>query len=86
MEEEEFRITVGELREALQNLDGDMEVILQKDPEGNGYDKLYSVDPDCIFVRGEMYPLEYSAEENDLEEDEWEELKRTQPRCVVLAP
>lgn len=30
-------LTVGELRELLQDLDDDLPVILQKDAEGNGY-------------------------------------------------
>lgn len=53
-----------------------MEIILQKDPEGNGYSPLRGADPDCIYVEdntwsGLIYHPNETAERNDMEEEEW---------------
>lgn len=81
---------VKELKEAIANLPDDMEVILQKDSEGNGYSPLSGADADCIYVadstwRGSVYSMEFSAEDNCMEEEEWEELKAG-PKALVLWP
>ena len=84
-------MNVKELKEALEELPDDMEVILQKDAEGNGYSPLADADPDCIYFPettwyGEVRSLRHSAEDHCLEEDEWEDMKRDNPRALVLAP
>ena len=42
-------MTVQELIKELQELPGDLEVICQKDSEGNGYSPLAGVDADVIY-------------------------------------
>ena len=81
---------VRELIAALQGVDPDAEVILQKDAEGNGYSPLYGADTDSVYVAettwmGQAYHADSTAEDNGLEDDEWEALKAG-PRCVVLHP
>ena len=86
-------MNVKELKEVLANLPDDMQVILQIDPEGNGYHTLYCADPDSIAImdeRGyrpeEVYSLEWTAEDCCLEEEVWEQMKKEYPRVLVLAP
>ena len=64
----------------------DMDVILQKDEEGNGYSSLEYVDPNCIFIDDEMCSTTWSANDCCLENSEWEDIKKENPKCVVLAP
>ena len=83
-------MNVGELRDALKDLPAGMEVICQKDSEGNGYSPLYGVDTDGIYFAeapwyGEMKCATWSADDACMDEAEWAEvLKR--PRCLVLGP
>lgn len=82
---------VKELIEALQKIDPECEVILQKDSEGNGYSPLEDIDDDAIYIAnndwsGDVYSLQWTAEEVDIDEDEWEDIKRSSPKCVVLFP
>lgn len=80
-------MTVAELIEKLKALPPDLQVILQADPEGNSYDSLYSVDGDVIFDRGDVFSVEWTWKEAGFDSSEdWEEFKRSQPRCCVLAP
>lgn len=81
---------VKELLEALTGVDPEAEVILQKDAEGNDYSPLEGADSDAVYVpestwSGLVYSLHRTAEENCMEYDEWEDLKK-QPPCVVLYP
>lgn len=82
-------MNVKELKEIIDNLPDDMEVILQRDAEGNGYEGLRCVDPDCLMrefgYECEVYSTEWSADDAGFEEDEWEEFKK-QPRVLVLSP
>lgn len=59
----------------------DVELVLQADPEGNGYERVHGVDFDIVYVEGrceaEVYDRSWTAEEAGLDEDEWEEIKRT---------
>ena len=66
----------------------DMEVIMQKDEEGNGYKPLRGVDFDCMFDKEteEVFSTEWSAEDAGFEEDDWEEFKNNTPTCAVLFP
>ena len=82
-------MTLGTLRELLSNLPDDMEVILQKDAEGNGYSPLKGVDV-AVYVpnstwSGDVYSLLWSASECCMSEEEWMTVKN-KPRCVVFAP
>jgi len=83
-------MNVKELKEAIANLPDDMEVILQKDSEGNGYSPLAGADPNTVYVprntwSGEIYSTNYEASEHCLEEEEWEKLKAG-PHALVLFP
>lgn len=84
-------MTVQELRDALKDLPDDMQVILQKDGEGNGYSPLAAVDADAIYVAdstwsGDVYSTSWTADEADFETAEWEEFKRDSPRACILTP
>lgn len=81
---------VKELIEVLQELDPEMECIMQKDSEGNGYSPLAGADPDGIYIAettwsGEVYDSNWSAEDADMDEEEWEVMLK-KPRCLVLFP
>jgi hypothetical protein len=66
--------------------DPEADVILQKDPEGNGYAPVNGAEP-AIYDAEEsiVYNLKWSAADADKEEDEWQELLK-KPRCIVLWP
>jgi hypothetical protein len=78
---------VHELIAALQNVDANAEVILQKDAEGNGYLPLCGVDDDIVYdaENREVYVLSQGPDDADKTEEEWEELKN-QGKSVVLFP
>lgn len=80
---------VKDLIAELQKLDGEMQCIMQKDSEGNGYGPLEGVDAECIYVadrcQGEVFNTSYSAEDADMEPEDWAEVLQL-PRCVVLYP
>jgi hypothetical protein len=81
---------VKELIAELQTMDPEAELIVQKDAEGNGYSPLAGADHEAIYIAettwyGEVYSTEYSAEDMDMDEDEWQEIL-AKPRCVVLYP
>jgi len=78
-------MNVKELITLLSKLPDDMEVILQKDPEGNGYSPLDGVDPDCIYNDGECYSGDWSAGDALKDQDEWDEILELN-RSVVLHP
>lgn len=83
-------MNVKELRAALETLPDDMEVILQKDSEGNGFSPLSGADPDGIYIAettwsGEVYDASWTAEDCCMDEDEWAELQ-AQPRALILFP
>ena len=69
----------------------DVELIMQKDSEGNGYSPMSGIEFDVVYVpdstwSGEVYSKNYSAEYNGMEEDEWAALKNTNSGYAVLAP
>lgn len=81
---------VKDLIRELQLLDPELEVIVQKDSEGNGYSPLAGTDENCIYVAettwsGEVYDSTWTAEDADMSEDEWAKMLKN-PRCVVLYP
>lgn len=83
-------MNVKELREAIATLPDDMPIVMQVDPEGNGYGYLAGVDPDAVFVENgrelEVYDLSSSADDNCLDEDDWQELKDKNQRALILWP
>lgn len=79
-----------QLKEVIKNLPDDMEIIMQKDAEGNGYSPLEGIDSDCVYVpessySGSVYRTRWSAEEACMTDTEWEEMKR-KPRSLVFYP
>jgi hypothetical protein len=81
---------VKELIKALKSANPEAEVILQKDAEGNGYSPLSCVDFDAVYEqnstwRGEVFSMEWSADDACKTVKDWAEIK-SRPRCVVLAP
>jgi hypothetical protein len=79
-------MTVKELKEAIANLPDDMGLVLQIDPEGNGYSPVEGIDPYGILGEdGECYDATWTADEAGMEEDEWEELCK-KPRVGIVYP
>ena len=83
-------MNIKELLELIKDLPDDMEIILQKDSEGNDYSSLAGVDPDCIYIpetdyNGTVYSTELNEEDYGMEEDEWDEMN-TNPKVLVLYP
>lgn len=81
---------VKELIDLLEKCDPRAEVIMQRDPEGNGYSPLSVVDGDAVYVpdtdwSGEVYSTDWSADDAAMDEEDWADLM-DEPRCVVLAP
>ena len=79
-----------ELYEIIKDLPDDMEIILQKDSEGNDYSPLAGVDPDCIYIpentwSGTVYSTELNEEDFGIDEDEWIKIN-SNPRALVLYP
>lgn len=84
------KMTVKELKEEIANLPDDMEVVLQKDSEGNGYSPLAGADPDAVYIpdstwSGDVYSMEWTADDACMSEEEWEEIK-SKPRTLILYP
>ena len=44
-------MNIKELKEVLKDLPDDMEVILQKDSEGNGYSPAAGADPNAVYIK-----------------------------------
>lgn len=84
-------VTVKELRELLADLPEDMQVVMSKDGEGNSYSPLsdgssnYIYVPECTWS-GDVYSTDHSAEDMDMDEEDWEEFKATNDRALVLWP
>lgn len=83
-------MTVAELIEALQGMNPNSEVIVQKDAEGNGYSPLSAVDGNAVYVpetpwSGSVYSTDWTNDEACMDADDWEEML-LRDRCVVLAP
>lgn len=83
-------MTVKELKESIENLPDDMEIILQKDSEGNGYSPLSGADPDAVYIAettwyGDVYDVNWTADDACMSEEEWEMIK-SKPRVLILHP
>jgi len=83
-------MTVKELKNYIENLPDDMEVILQHDSEGNGYSPLSQANFEARYMpettwNGDVYFDEWTAEDNCMTDYEYEELKKN-PRALILSP
>jgi hypothetical protein len=81
---------VKDLIESLQQMDPDLEIIMQKDSEGNGYSPLAGVDPDGIYVAdstysGDVYTASWSAGDACMDDEEWAEML-ARPRAAIMYP
>ena len=68
----------------------DVELIMQRDPEGNGYSPMAGIDFNIVLVNGgweyEVYNLDWDADEADMDPEEWEELKKNNTGYAVIWP
>ncbi len=83
-------MNIKELKEAIGNLPDDMEVIIQKDSEGNDYSPLRGVDPDAVYIPkttwyGDVYSMNWKADDACVTDEEWEEIK-SKSRSLILYP
>ena len=83
-------MTIKDLKDAIKEFPDDMEVIMQKDGEGNGYSPLDSLDDSCIYVAdstwsGSVFDVNWSADDVGMSEREWREMKK-KPRALLLYP
>lgn len=81
---------VKDLKEKIKYLPDDMDIIVQKDAEGNGYSPLAGADANCVYVpdttwQGEVYATDWNADDALLTEEEWKEVLE-KPRALVLFP
>jgi len=81
---------VKELKELLNILPDNMEVILQKDAEGNGYSPLSGGDSDNIYVSnssysGKIYDTNWTADDCCMSEEEHNWIM-SKERVLVLYP
>jgi hypothetical protein len=78
--------------QALEKFNPDMEVFLQKDPEGNGYSPLQGVDGDVIVRYDshegdyQIYDTNWTPDEACMELEEWEQFLGDNMTSVVLYP
>jgi hypothetical protein len=81
-------LNVKRLKEILSTLPDDMEVVVQRDSEGNGYNTAYHADPNCIWNKDheDVFSTGYSHEDVCMSETEWQELLKDSPRILVIAP
>jgi hypothetical protein len=81
-------VTVAELIAALSRMPQDADVWLSRDGTSCRYEPIWNADWDCIVdprERGRILSGSWSADEADMDEEEWAKLKAG-PRVVVLSP
>lgn len=66
-----------------------VELILQKDAEGNDYSPLSGIDFDVVYVpdstwSGEVYAKSWTADDCLMNEDEWEDMKKNSNYAVLF--
>lgn len=76
---------VKELIEQLKDLDPELDLYLQIDQEGNGYEEVRGCDTDCVMIGDSVYSTDWSADEADMDEDEWAEIKNG-PKIALIYP
>jgi hypothetical protein len=80
-------MNVKQLKELIMDLPDNMEVIIQRDPEGNSYSPLDDADPNCIYLQrlNEVYSTLWDHHDAMREKEEWDEFLQ-QPKALVLSP
>lgn len=70
----------------------DVNLIIQKDGEGNNYSPLSDIDFNVVYVpssctwSGDVYSTRFTAAENCLSDEEWNDIKKNNPGYAVLSP
>ena len=80
-------MNVKQLKEIIQDLPDNMEIIIQRDPEGNSFTPLDDADPNCIHLQrsNEVYSTLWDHNDAMMEKEEWEEFLQ-RPKTLVLSP
>ena len=83
-------MTVKDFKELIEDLPDEMEVIVKKDAEGNSYSPLSDIETNHVYFpltkwSGDVYSLNWSAEDACMTPDAWEVIK-AKPRVMVLCP
>lgn len=83
-------MTIIQLKNMIEDLPDDMEVIIRKDAEGNAFSPLVDVDPNCFYMpkttwSGDVYDASWSYNEAGVSREEWLLIK-SNPKVVVLTP
>lgn len=76
---------VRDLIVELTKMNQELDIILQKDSEGNGYSLISWADPDCIYEDGEVWSIYWTANDACMDAEEWQEFLK-KDRCCVLYP
>lgn len=83
-------MNVGELKKYIKDLPDEMEVIIQKDGEGNGFSPLSGLDSNAVYIPdstwdGYVYSMSWTSDDACVGEEEWEGIK-SNPRSLILVP
>jgi hypothetical protein len=83
-------MNIKELKEMITDLPDEMEVILQKDAEGNGYSPLHGGDTDAVYEAdstwsGDVYSTKWTASQACMDDEDWNKILE-KPRVLVLYP
>lgn len=83
---------VKDLINQLSELDGELEIFMASDSEGNHF---HTIPDNCLSELSiyqkdgreiDVWSLNWTAEEACMKEEKWEEMKKTYPRGVILYP
>ena len=78
---------IEELIKILSGMAPERDVILQRDPEGNGYSPIKGADDEAVYTDDfDVYATDWSASDACMSEKEWEIFKKKNKKCVVLHP
>ena len=67
----------------------DLEILVQKDAEGSGYEIMAGISDDGILTndyQDNIYSLDWTAEDAGMSEEEWKHFKEDNQRCLVIYP
>lgn len=81
---------VKDLLEALRDIDPETPVIIQKDAEGNEYSPLDALTKGYYVAEttwyGQVYDEDWLPEDCCMDEDEWEDMRNSNPCSLILVP
>lgn len=79
-------MNVRELKFLIEDLPDDMEIILQKDAEGNGYSPLSELNNEMIYIPDNTWSGEVLSVKELLEDTKEFQGVLVKPRCLLLIP